>query len=179
MIFFPSQRNEKRKEKRGRLNMWRISEEVSWTVKSSYFEKGTVQWIACIEKKKSVCLKYANVVLLLYDALNLTDNLMVSLWWYQLLRGCSAVRQGLPLSPLRRPGAVWGGWSDRSRFLHCCLQFSDLNNSRMTTILSTIFFLLAGRWPLPWDHCVSQAEVPCLLPFLASHLFPSHSSLDL
>lgn len=50
---------------------------MSWTVKSSYFEKGTVQWIVCIEKK-SVCLKYANVVLLLYDALNLIDNLVVN-----------------------------------------------------------------------------------------------------
>lgn len=36
--------------------MWRISEEVSWTVKSSYFEKGAVQWIVCIEEKK--CLSY-------------------------------------------------------------------------------------------------------------------------
>lgn len=34
-----------------------------------------------VHRKKSVCLKYANVVLLLYDALNLIDNLMaLSLW---------------------------------------------------------------------------------------------------
>lgn len=50
---------------------------MSWTVKSSYFEKGTVQWIVCIEKKKVFCLIYANVVLLLYDALNSIDNLTV------------------------------------------------------------------------------------------------------
>lgn len=37
-------------------------------------------------KKKSVCLKYANVVLLLYDALNLTDNFLALLWWSLLLR---------------------------------------------------------------------------------------------
>lgn len=79
----------------------RISEELSSTVKSSYFEKGAVQWIVCIEKKKkSVCLKYAIVVLLLYDALNLTDNFLALLWWSLLLRVTAWPPQGLFRNPL-------------------------------------------------------------------------------
>lgn len=148
--------------------MWRISEEVSWTVKSSYFEKGTVQWIVCIEKK-SVCLKYANVVLLLYDALNLIDNLTEVLSsWYLLPRGRSVACPGPLLWPPSPARLCLRGGSDRCRFLQRCLQFSDLNDARMTTILAA--FLVPGRWPLPWGHRVSRAGAPCPLPFLVSHL---------
>lgn len=62
----------------------------------------------CIEKKKSVCLKYANVVLLLYDALNLTDNFLALLWWSLLPR----VTAWPALSLLRTPlpsQTLWEG----------------------------------------------------------------------
>lgn len=57
-------------------------------------------------KKKSVCLKYANVVLLLYDALNLTDNFLALLWWSLLPRvpawpALSLLRTPLPSQTLR------------------------------------------------------------------------------
>lgn len=108
IFFFPSQTNKKIKENCRRLNMWRISEKLSSTVKSSYFEKGAVQWIVCIEKKKkrSVCLKYANVVLLLYDALNLTENFLALLWWSLLPRGCWGIPSLARLS--------WGGEGERN-----------------------------------------------------------------
>lgn len=122
-----------------------------------------------VHRKKSVCLKYANVVLLLYDALNLIDNLMaLSLWWYPLLRGHSVSCPGTKAVTPSMARLWLRGKGDQCWFLHRLLQFSDLSNARMTTVLSA--FLLPGRWQSV--HSLSWLAT-CWINFLP------HSSLDL